>query len=473
MAHWLYLASSSKASPADTYRYAEHGFVWRSYYVATEHPQAVANVQHLAAGDTLYIGYRAKGGVRLLGRCTIECPDNRIDASPVFCTAPKDIEADMRSDGYKDDPVLKALVGIFVSAIEPLSGAIDLPAGGEQNSLVRMEHGILEKTVSSTQTAATTRQSRLPPSNANVSFPTRSPNDKPRSGLYVGVDVGGRPAKGFTLCFLEFGDGALKNITFDSIPYDHRSQMPPTVALRELVARGSLPAVARETWNAASSLSAIFQNKVANRQPQGVFVDSPTAFSRNTFGHGRATEKVSYRGVSFQCTPSVKCHRPHGGDWNWLLYGMVAYASLRGNEITKKAWEESLVEGMYQGFNSPSHRFHVRECFPTATVSVLREQANAAAEVIEILAPFSDDQRVHDEVDAVNKYLRCGVAAVKTRAALYDRVDSLVASLLALPQVMPTRFRESERGPREGVNWTGNPDDVGIEGRIAVLERHA
>lgn len=471
MATWLYLASNSRASAENTYRYAEKGFVWRPYYSRSENLRANNKVANLKYGDTLYIGYRENGNVRLLGRCIIEHPDTCVGPSQVFCAAPQEIEEDMRSDGYTDDPVLSKLVGICVSAIEPLEGCIEVPNGGERNSIVELEFRIQQEIANPTAMAASPLDSGFAVPAGDVVPQGSSRDDEPNSTLYVGVDVAGRPSKGFTLCFLEFTAETLKDISFGGIPYDSISQMPPTTALRDTVRRGDLEQLARMTWNAAESLSATFDEMVVSRRPQGVFIDSPTAFSRNTLGHGRATEKVSYRGVSFQCTPSTACNRTHGGDWNWLVYGMVAYASLRGTQLTEDVWRHALVNGMYADFVSFATDIHVRECFPTATVSVLRTQDGAAPLVSSILAPFTDNARCGSEVRAVHGYLERGVSAVKTRAALYDRADALVAGLLALPQVMPKTFRETEREPLPGRKWRGADVDLEREGRIAVVEK--
>ena len=69
MALWLYAASSNFASASATYDLTyRHGIVWRSYYAARIPPQAIPNVSAMAPGDTLYLGYRDKGQIVLIGR---------------------------------------------------------------------------------------------------------------------------------------------------------------------------------------------------------------------------------------------------------------------------------------------------------------------------------------------------------------------------------------------------------------------
>jgi hypothetical protein len=469
MAQWLYLASNSKASSENTYRYAQHGFVWRPFFAKTPHLQAVANVKHLAAGDTLYVGYRIMNGVQLLGRCVVGRPDNPIDASPVFCQVPKDIEDDMRVDDYTDDPVLKALVGIFVTDIEPMEEIVELPVGGEQNSVVRLQDDLVQRTEPANTLARPVHHVATQVQSA-IESPVVPHQRSAMNGLYIGVDVAGRPDKGFTLSFLDFSDGTLQGISFDSVLYDANSQLPPTMDLREAVCQSDFKRLAHATWSATKHLSAAFREKVNSRSPKGVFIDSPTAFSRNALGHGRSTEKAGYRGVSFQCTPSVNCGRIHRGDWNWLLYGIVAYASLIGDHLSEEAWEDRLANGIYPLYRQANRGVYVRECFPTAMVSVLRENQAAVNAVKHVLSPLKDRESVRDEVEAVFAYLDFGVRAVKTRAARFDRADALVASLLALPQVMPDTFRETERIPPEDARWAGNAGAVEIEGRIASIE---
>ena len=108
----------------------------------------------------------------------------------------------------------------------------------------------------------------------------------------------------------------------------------------------------------------------------------------------------------------------------------------------------------------------MRECFPTATVAVLREDPARCGRVQQLLAGHQHLQ----EVTAVQAYLQRGVAAVKQQRPLYDRADALVAGLSSLPFAVPEVYREVERTPHGQVRWLGNAGDDMLEGRISVIE---
>ena len=283
--------------------------------------------------------------------------------------------------------------------------------------------------------------------------------------VYVGIDVGGRIDKGFDLCFLTFVKGGIRGIVFESCPYPY--PLPKTAQLRAPVASADFAQLARLTHRAAVDIAAVLWARVGHRSPRGAFIDSPSGFSRNQRGHGRATEKVAYRGVWFQCTPSVAVNRQHGGDWNWLVYGMVAYMAFThsGNQFSEAEWRHALEHGLYSPTRHLPARY-VRECFPTATVAVLREDAARCGRVQQLLAGHQH----LPEVMAVQAYLQQGVFGVKRQHRLYDRADALVAGLSSLPFALPQVYREVERTPQGQIRWLGNAGDDMLEGRIAVVE---
>src|ERR671910_796534 len=120
MALWLYAASSNFASASTTYDLAyRYGIVWRSYYADRTPPQAIPNVGAMAAGDTLYLGYRDAGRIALVGRMRLGRPDQPESISPVFTAVPAALLPDFTRNGYLDDPVLRRMVGLFVEEVEP------------------------------------------------------------------------------------------------------------------------------------------------------------------------------------------------------------------------------------------------------------------------------------------------------------------------------------------------------------------
>ena len=106
----------------------------------------------------------------------------------------------------------------------------------------------------------------------------------------------------------------------------------------------------------------------------------------------------------------------------------------------------------------------LRECFPTATISVLRSHKREA--------DAGRSLSGHDslrEVQAVLGYLKYGVKGVKRpNDALYDRADSLVAALTALPYVADN-FQEQSNWPISGGRWAGIAGEEQIEGLFTCV----
>lgn len=453
MANWLYLAADEYATADATYDLARNGFIWRSYYADRQPPQAIPHVARLAVGDTVYLGYRQPGQIQLLGRFRIGRPDNPLQQSPVFCTAPASLISQLQQHGYGSDPILGQTVGIFVQEVEPVTGTM---AAISNNRL-----SIVPITADPTDEPVAT-----PPAFAPIEAPRITAASGTESEqVYVGIDVGGRIEKGFDLCFLAFTQGKRASIEFEPCPYPHA--LPPTAQMREPVAAGDFGQLAQLTYAAAIEIAAELWRRIAKRSPRGAFIDSPSGFSRNQRGHGRATEKVVYRGVWFQCTPSVAVNREHRGDWSWLVYGMVAYMAFlhSGEEFCEDEWMRALQNGLYSPTRQLQARY-VRECFPTATVAVLREDQARCERVQQLLLAHQH----LPEVTAVRSYLQQGVFAVKQQHPLYDRADALVAGLSSLPYALPQMYQEVERLPRTAIRWLGNPGDDILEGRIAVVE---
>lgn len=178
----------------------------------------------------------------------------------------------------------------------------------------------------------------------------------------------------------------------------------------------------------------------------------------------RLCEKRSLTGVSFQSTPSIACGDEHGGDWGWLVYGIVAFAAcFHRGQLTNEDWIVDLHSGTFA--RSDLSGIVLRECFPTATVSVLRARRREADVERSI-----ERQADRSEVQAALQYLKCGVKEVKRPGdALYDRADALVAALGALPHV-GLGFRELPIWGTRGNRWSGAPDDEQLEGSFMCVE---
>jgi hypothetical protein len=460
MTTWLYAASQALASEADTLSLAcESGFIWRSFFNARGIP--ISCVKDIRPGDDLILGYRGGGVVRLLARFRVGRPDKPIAASRVFGEIPAVWVDEFRRHGYADDPKLGVLVGIFVEECEPLTG--ELPYRN-QNSLSRLAPGAPSQAsapiVPSRPIAATERPvAPLPAVRAVLKPPSASTT---RDGVHVGIDVGGRREKGFDLCITEWVGGVLRAVRWKRLP--HATALPPTSTLRALVRDSDLAGLAAATQVSASATAAALWKEIQQLGAAGIHIDSPSAFSRNRLGRGRLCEKRSLTGVSFQSTPSIACGIEHGGDWGWLVYGMIAFAAcLHRGQLTSADWLAALESGTFPRFESTG--IVLRECFPTATISVLRSRKREA-DVERSLA----EQTALPEVQAVLRYLKHGVKGVKRPGdALYDRADSLVAALGALPHVAPG-FREVPIWGAQCGRWNGAPGDEQLEGSFWCVE---
>ncbi len=287
-----------------------------------------------------------------------------------------------------------------------------------------------------------------------------------RDGIYVGIDVGGRPDKGFDLAALEWNAGLITSVRFVGCP--HPVELPGTDKMRTLVAVGDYPALAKLTHDAAKVIAENLWTAIMklSSEPVGVFVDSPSAFSRNQRGHGRLTEKHHLQGVAFQSTPSSCCGKEHRGTWAWLVYGIVAYVAVthEGGSFTLPEWERLLTDGTFMVSQKLS--LVVRECFPTATIAKLRA-SDRASEVEKLVKPLLSKHPV--EMNAVIAYLKNGVWGTKKPGdRAYDRADALVAGLSSLPHAR-TDFSEQHVWATAPKKWIAAPGAQLIEGAVALV----
>jgi len=455
---WLYAAASAMASQDETLSLAyRSGFIWRSFY--NQAGSAIACVREIRPGDELVLGYRRRGAVKLLARFRVGRPDNPIAESSVFGEIPFVWNDEFRQRGYDNDPKLGVLVGVFVEEAEPLSGVVPYR---NQNSVSRMAAPVGSGSQRIAAGSPVLSRSDAPGAELDTTPAAAGRfNTGPGDGLHVGIDVGGRQEKGFDLCVTEWQKGLLKSVRWQRLR--HAILMPPTSSLRSLVRDGGLSSVAAATYASASATAAALWHVIQPLGATGVYIDSPSAFSRNCRGHGRLCEKRSLTGVSFQSTPSIACGNEHGGDWGWLLYGMVAFsACLHQGQLTGVQWVQDLEKGTFTRCDSAG--IVLRECFPTATISVLRSHKREA--------DAGRSLSGHDslrEVQAVLGYLKYGVKGVKRpNDALYDRADSLVAALTALPYVADN-FQEQSNWPISGGRWAGIAGEEQIEGLFTCV----
>lgn len=167
--------------------------------------------------------------------------------------------------------------------------------------------------------------------------------------------------------------------------------------------------------------------------------------------------------MSFQSTPSVACGIEHGGDWGWLVYGVIGFAAcIHRGQFGRDDWLAALKDGTSTRFDSSG--IVLRECFPTATISVLRAN-NRDADVARVLSPKAD----MPAVQAVLSYLQHGVKGIKRpRDPLFDQADALVAALGALPHAADG-FRETASWPSGGSRWKADPGAEAVEGTFTCV----
>ena len=337
MTKWLYAASKALASQGDTLLLAcESGFIWRSFYNIKGAP--IACVRDIQPGDDLILGYRSAGEVRLLARFRIGRPDEPISASPAFGEIPTIWVDEFRRHGYADDPFLGAMVGIFVEECEPLTGRLPYR---NQNSLSKLPPDPLAPAAPPRAIPTIVVAPPLPVPTAALAGQMLSASTA-RDSVHVGIDVGGKPEKGFDLCITEWKGGFLKTVGWKRLP--HTTLLPTTSTLRGLVRDGDLGGLALATEAAASATAAALWREIEQLGVAGVHIDSPSALARNQLGHGRLCEKRSLTGVTFQSTPSIASGNEHGGEWGWLVYGMIAFAAcLHRGHLTGADWSVALL----------------------------------------------------------------------------------------------------------------------------------
>lgn len=469
MAVWLYAASSNFADANTTYELAyKCGIVWRSCYASRMPAQAIPNVRALAPGDTLYLGFRDQERIELLGRMRLGRPDESKGVSPVFTAVPAALVPEFERLGYRADTILGRMVGLFVEEVEPIRGQMPSPG---RLTITKVEQDPLptQQRDRADSDGATTR-AQVALSESPRSQDQRAAAQDQRTGVegdasFIGIDVGGRVSKGYDLCRLVWSKGVPVRVFFERLP--HTCPLPPTASLRACVAQGDLQQFAALTHASASETAANLWEKltrVTGGAPAGVFIDSPSAFSRNVLGHGRLTEKQSIRGVSFQSTPSICCGAEHGGDWGWLVYGMVAFAAcLYRGALCEQQWLAALEEGLFAPLQKA--RLIAREVFPTATIARLRA-AGRSATVQGFLEQLlgADAERA-----AVRDYLTSGVWAVKVPGRdVFDRADALVAALSSVPY-MSNEVAEAKWPDPTSVRWHSTVPDAHLaEGTIAL-----
>jgi hypothetical protein len=264
---------------------------------------------------------------------------------------------------------------------------------------------------------------------------------KPRK-LTLGIDIAGAPGRQFDLALINWENS---EVFWERMPLGTRGKDYPTYDFNQIriaTADGDIEKIAELSYNIVRHVGERLRNSFNNfniilEDIDIIAIDSPSGFSRNTIGHGRATEKVwryflptdRRRGfiVNFQMSPSISCGRERGNHWSWIIFGMGAFHTIDNNfQFDKKTWLNFIQNGI-------RNKEKVIEIFPRVTIQSIRMQGN---DTITILIKILNNLR--------NSHIENGLIKI----ALYngkrtgnDRADSLIAALTTLPFVYPDRFR--------------------------------
>jgi hypothetical protein len=264
--------------------------------------------------------------------------------------------------------------------------------------------------------------------------------------MTLGIDIAGAPNKHFDLALVEWGNkfGDKSNVFWTRLPLGSRKDDYPnynTEGIRRATKQGDLENIAKLTFDILDKISNRLNKSIRDfgiglQDIDVIAIDSPSGFSRNLIGHGRATEKVWKRfksqnginyNVSFQMSPSISCNKYRGNSWFWMIFGMAAF-HLLDNEFrfNNGSWLSYLVNGVINKDN-------VIEIFPRVTIHSLRMQKYYSIEILSKILNNLDDSKT--ECQLISKALKDGK---KTGS---DRADALISALTPLPFIYPEYFK--------------------------------
>ncbi len=262
----------------------------------------------------------------------------------------------------------------------------------------------------------------------------------------LGIDIAGAANRHFDLALVEWGESfnSNSNVFWHRMPLGVKNVDYPSYdkeAIREATASGNLEEISHLSFTIIDHLSerlskSLHKLNIKCNNIDIIAIDSPSGFSRNYIGHGRATEKVWGRfvinmdynkfGVNFQMSPSIKCGRERGNDWFWIIFGMAAFHLLDNNFTSNiDLWFNFLRDGII-------NRDRIIEIFPRVSIQYLRIQHNITIEAIQKVV--NNIQNTNNESILIKRALNDGQRTGN------DRADALIAALTTLPFVFPGYF---------------------------------
>lgn len=214
-------------------------------------------------------------------------------------------------------------------------------------------------------------------------------------------------------------------------------------------------------------LEPLLREKLEAIPPTLIAIDSPSGFARNTFGHGRRTEKArapfGFAGahqIYAQMTPSLDIGKPHGGTrWSWIMFGMATFAVVGGrlpNKDRESGWRDYLGGG--------PNGSEPLEAFPSATIQFLRQARNAAANnAVRCLLRGM----VGDQVDRPRKLIESALEYGPKALDGDDRAAALITALSTLGTVFPGAFAAVALDDQKVRKHA--PAKIGREGQITLV----
>ncbi len=274
--------------------------------------------------------------------------------------------------------------------------------------------------------------------------------------ISVGIDIAGGPGKSLTLAVVRWGDTPIhvSHVCWGALPLGRPNSCYPLFNFAQIAAacvQGNISQISQISYPIAHFVNGGLSAQISSLGIDNpsvemdsrlvVAIDSPSGFSRNTRGHGRATEKVgrhfgligAYQPI-FQMSPSVACNRIHGSQWAWMLFGMATfYAFACRFNPSQPTWRDFLVNGFASipgGLGG-----NLIEVFPRATIQYARTSGSALTGTMNNLrAVIGRLQNASPERARIRQSLRTGEVTGS------DRADALVAALTTVGKIYPQVF---------------------------------
>jgi len=298
--------------------------------------------------------------------------------------------------------------------------------------------------------------------------------------ISIGIDIAGAPGKSFDLAIVRWGatPNTKSSVSWGTLPLGRPNAGYPIfhfVRIARACRRGNIPQIARLSYPIALFVSRALGVQLASMGVDTssriiVAIDSPSGFSRNVHGHGRATEKVGrHFGLGgahqpyFQMSPSIACSRIRGNQWAWMLFGIATFFAFSCRfSPSLQTWGDFLRDGFASvpgGLGG-----NLLEVFPRATIQYARSSAGTGRGTIGNLQQIIGGlQNAAPEINLILQSLQTGQ---KTGS---DRADALLAALTTLGKIYPRTFTITALQHANPSKYSPIPPDWSREGIIYTV----